>query len=292
MRRRKTAIFFLVLGISLSALAIALNVGWIILNLREAALLIFGVVFFALIITGLILNTIFLIREIRRNEQHDAFLNAVTHELKTPLASIRLYLDTLRTREPDAAKRREFYDIMKEDSERLLGTVEQVLLASRTREKGRLIDRETISLAELIEESISFIRGRRGLSDEAVRFVPPPVDIEVSGDREELRSALGNILDNAVKYSGDSPRVTVTLTARERGLAEISVADNGVGIPPADLKRVFKRFYRVPGRAGVKGTGLGLAIVQAIVEKHGGRVTAESRGSGKGSTFTITLPRA
>ncbi|QQS31635.1 MAG: HAMP domain-containing histidine kinase [Acidobacteriota bacterium] len=292
MRRRKTAIFFLVLGISLSALAIALNVGWIILNLREAALLIFGVIFFALIITGLILNTIFLIREIRRNEQHDAFLNAVTHELKTPLASIRLYLDTLRTREPDAAKRREFYDIMKEDSERLLGTVEQVLLASRTREKGRLIDREILSLSELIEESIAFIRGRRGLSEEAMRFVPPPVEIEVLGDREELRSALGNILDNAVKYSGDEPRVTVTLTARERGLAEISVADNGVGIPPADLKRVFKRFYRVPGRAGVKGTGLGLAIVQAIVEKHGGRVTAESRGTGKGSTFTITLPRA
>lgn len=292
MRRRKTAIFFLVLGIGLSALAVALNVGWIILNLREAALLIFGVVFFALIITGLILNTIFLVREIRRNEQHDAFLNAMTHELKTPLASIRLYLDTLRSREPDAAKRREFYDIMKEDSERLLGTVEQVLLASRAREKGRLIEREKLSLVDLIEESIDFIRGRRSLSEEAVRFVPPPVDIEVSGDREELRSALGNLLDNAVKYSGDDPRVTVTLTARERGMAEISVADNGVGIPPADLKRVFKRFYRVPGRTGVKGTGLGLSIVQSIIEKHGGRVTAESRGTGKGSTFTITLPRA
>src|ERR687889_407149 len=109
MRRRKTAIFFLILGISLSILAIVLNVGWILLNLREVALLVLGVIFFALIITGLILNTIFLVREIRKNEQHDAFLNSVTHELKTPIASIKLYLETLKTRNIAEEKRLEFY---------------------------------------------------------------------------------------------------------------------------------------------------------------------------------------
>src|SRR5687768_16077643 len=96
--RRKAAVVVLILGITLIALAVALNVGWVLLNLREVALLVFGVIFFALIITGLVLNMIFLIREIRRNEQQDAFLNAVTHELKTPIASIRLYLETLKTR--------------------------------------------------------------------------------------------------------------------------------------------------------------------------------------------------
>src|SRR5947208_2545066 len=135
MRRRKTAIFFLVLGICLTVLAIALNVGWILLNLREVALLVLGIVFFTLITTGLILNTIFLVREIRRNEQHDAFLNSVTHELKTPIASIRLYLETLKARDLDKEKRDEFYEIMLADNERLLGTVEQVLQASSTREK-------------------------------------------------------------------------------------------------------------------------------------------------------------
>src|SRR5919107_1458735 len=125
MRRRKTAIFFLILGISLSILAIVLNVGWILLNLREVALLVLGVIFFALIITGLILNTIFLVREIRKNEQHDAFLNAVTHELKTPIASIKLYLETLKSRDVTPEKRREFYDVMLADSDRLLRTVEQ-----------------------------------------------------------------------------------------------------------------------------------------------------------------------
>src|SRR5438067_448350 len=124
MRRRKTAVFFLVLGISLSVLAVVLNISWVLLNLREVALLIFGIVVFALIITGLILNTIFLVREIRRNEQHDAFLNAVTHELKTPIASIKLYLETLKTRDVDKEKRDEFYDVMLSDSDRLLGTVE------------------------------------------------------------------------------------------------------------------------------------------------------------------------
>src|ERR1043165_9156985 len=116
MRRRKSTIFFLVLSICLISLAVALNVGWIFLNLREVALMVFGIIFFALIITGLILNTIFLMREIRRNEQHDAFLNAVTHELKTPIASIKLYLETLKTRNVAEEKRREFYDVMLADS--------------------------------------------------------------------------------------------------------------------------------------------------------------------------------
>src|ERR687893_574277 len=135
--RRKSVVFFLTFGICLVVLALALNVGWILLNWREVALLVLGIVFFGLIITGLVLNTTFLVREIRRNEQQDAFLNAVTHELKTPIASIRLYLETLKSREVAEEKRQEFYNIMLADSNRLLNTVEQVLQASRTREKDR-----------------------------------------------------------------------------------------------------------------------------------------------------------
>src|SRR3979411_75405 len=123
--RRKSIAFFTTLGACLVALAVALNIGWILLNAREVALLVFGIIFFLLIIFGLVLNTTFLIREIRRNEQHDAFINAVTHELKTPLASIRLYLETLKTRDVDEAQRRDFYNIMLADSDRLLHTVTQ-----------------------------------------------------------------------------------------------------------------------------------------------------------------------
>src|SRR6267378_4666351 len=130
----KTIAFFITFGAILVLLAVGLNVGWIVLNWRRVVPLVLGIVFFGAIITGLVLNTIFLVREIRRNEQQDSFLNAVTHELKTPIASIRLYLETLESRQLDEAKRREFYRIMLEDTDRLLGTVEQVLKASQVRQ--------------------------------------------------------------------------------------------------------------------------------------------------------------
>src|SRR5205085_2397553 len=120
--RRGAIAFYITLGICLVGLAIALNVGWIIVNVteRRVAMLVAGVIFFAVIIAGIVLNTIFLVREIRRNERQDSFLNAVTHELKTPIASIRLYLDTLQRRPLEESQRQEFYTRMREDNDRLL----------------------------------------------------------------------------------------------------------------------------------------------------------------------------
>ena len=294
MRRRKTAIFFLVLGIALSILAVVLNVGWIILNLREVALLILGVIFFALIITGLILNTIFLLREIKRNEQHDAFLNSVTHELKTPIASIKLYLETLRTRDVAEAKRREFYDIMLADSNRLLDTVEQVLHAGRMREKARQLTVSDVDIADVLRDSIELVRSRYNLDEGVIRLAEIPPGTMVLADPEELKTAFVNLLDNSIKYSDEEPRISIRLkTTALNNRVAIVIRDNGIGIPPGDLKRVFKRFYRVPdsGKAR-KGTGLGLFIVKGIIEKHGGKITAESKGVGLGSTFFVQLPVA
>jgi len=293
MRRRKTAIFFVILGIALSVIAVALNVGWILLSLREAALLVFGVIFFALIITGLILNTIFLVREIRRNEQHDAFLNAVTHELKTPIASIKLYLETLKARDLEPTKRQEFYDTMLADNERLLATVEQVLQASRTREKARLLNLAEIDLGELIAETVRTFRSQQHLDESTIKISEPAQPLRVLGDRSELQTAVKNLLDNAVKYSEGQPKISVRLRASGLKKADIFVRDKGVGVARGDLKRIFKRFYRATGRSteSIKGTGLGLAIVRSIVEKHGGRVSVESKGEGRGATFLIQLPR-
>lgn len=294
MRRRKTAIFFLIFGISLSVLAIALNIGWILLNLREVALLVFGVIFFALIITGLILNTIFLVREIRRNEQHDAFLNAVTHELKTPIASIKLYLETLKARELPRQKQVEFFDIMLDDNARLLGTVEQVLQASSTREKQRLLNLAEIDLGDLISDTVRNVISRRHLDETTIRFTWPSESVKVLGDRNELETAVTNLLDNAIKYSPDAPKISVKLKSRGSKSAELYIRDNGIGMARSDLKRIFQRFYRVPNGSAnaAKGTGLGLAIVRSIVEKHGGRIKAESKGEGKGTTFVVSLPRS
>jgi signal transduction histidine kinase len=284
--------FFITLGASLVVLAVALNVGWIVLNWGEIALLVFGIILFVVLIFGLVLNTTFLIREIRRNEQHDAFINAVTHELKTPIASIRLYLETLKTREVDEAQRREFYNIMLADSDRLLLTVEQVLRAGRTGHRRRIAN-SVIDVDEMVRECLERTRLRYGLNDHHLVYSEDAKGAKVSGDPDELRAAFSNVIDNAVKYSDDEVRVSVSVSATDDQRVVVRVADKGIGIPSAQLKRIFKRFYRVPGRfmARVKGTGLGLFIVQSVVRKHGGRVFAESQGLGHGSTFTIQLPR-
>jgi signal transduction histidine kinase len=295
-RGRWKSVFFISLGSVLVGLAIALNVGWILLNWREVAMLVLGIVFFLVIIAGLVLNTIFLVREIRRNEQHDAFINAVTHELKTPIASIRLYLETLKTRDVDPVQRNEFYDVMLSDSDRLLTTVEQVLRAGQTGEKRRRTLREPVDVARLAEECVEEVRKRSGLAADALRFTNGVRDgaaASVLGDADELRVAISNLVDNAVKYSGNHVDITVDVSAPDVRTVRVSVADRGVGIAPHELKRVFKRFYRIPGssKARAKGTGLGLFIVRSIVQQHGGRVEAVSEGEGHGATFTMQLPR-
>src|SRR5436190_8434628 len=151
---RKSIAFFITLGACLVALAVTLNVGWVVLNWRNGVMLILGVLFFALIISGVVLNAIFLVREIRRNEQHDTFINAVTHELKTPVASIRLYLQTLQTREIGEAKRQEFYGIMLEDSDRLLATIEQVLRTGRSGASSRRLNLARIDLDEVVSDCL------------------------------------------------------------------------------------------------------------------------------------------
>ncbi len=290
-RRKKSVVFFLIFGICLVAAALALNVGWILLNWREVALLVLGIVFFGLIITGLVLNTTFLVREIRRNEQHDAFINAVTHELKTPLASMRLYLETLKSRDVPEPRRQEFYDIMLADGDRLLHTVEQVLHAGRTAQKKRSLNLSVIELGQLVRECLELARLRHGLDAEAIRYVESPEaeGAGVTGDPEELRAAVSNLLDNAVKYSDQNVNISVEVATLDDRLVSVRVADRGVGIPSGQLKRIFKRFYRVQGgfMKRFKGTGLGLFIVRSIIERHGGRVFAESPGLGQGSTFTI-----
>lgn len=294
--RRGTIVFFLCLGIGLVALAVALNVGWIILNWREGVLLFFGIIFFALIIAGMVVNTIFLVRELRHSEQHDSFINAVTHELKTPLASIRLHLETLQRRELPEARKQEFYKLMLTDADRLADTVEQVLRAGRAGDKKAGREKVEVDFSQLVRECMDAIRTRHHLRPEALRYeevLSNGNGVRVLGSADDLRTAVSNILDNAVKYSGDHIDVSVQLEIRDHKRVLLRVKDQGVGIAPEDLKRIFKRFHRVGNRAlgHIKGTGLGLFIVKSIAKKHGGTAFAESAGEGQGTTVIIELPR-
>ncbi len=295
--RRKSIAFFITLGAILVSIAVALNVTWILLNWQKVALLILGIIFFVVIITGLVLNTIFLVREIRRNDQHDSFINAVTHELKTPVTSIRLYLETLKSREVDEEQRRKFYDVMLADSDRLMQTIEQVLRAGRTSHRRRHIHTSLIDVGRMVREEVDLARTRYNLGEGALRYdesVNGAGRARVRGDADELRAAISNLLDNAVKYSREEVEVEVEVEAASERSVVVRVSDHGIGIRPGQMKRIFNRFYRAPGHAlaRVKGTGLGLFIVRSVVKKHGGRVFAESDGPGLGSTFTVRLPRA
>jgi signal transduction histidine kinase len=292
---RRKSVTFIVLGAVVTAGVIALNISWVILNWREAGMLILGLLMFPLIITGVVLNTIFLVREIRRNEQHDAFINAVTHELKTPVASIRLYLQTLQSRDIDEAKRREFYQVMVEDTDRLLGTIEQVLRAGQVGARLHHASPAPVDLSAMVRECLALARTRHHLPDEALTYresLATGSTPRVLGDEDELKAVVSNLVDNAIKYSGPQIAVAVELEQPEPSRARLRVRDQGVGISAVELKRIFRRFYRIPGAvaARVKGTGLGLFIVRSVISRHGGKVFAASDGPGRGSTFTVELP--
>lgn len=289
--RQKSIAFFIALGAGLICVIILLYVGWVLLNWRHGILLVLGTLLMAAIISGVVLNTIFLVREIRLNAQHDAFINAVTHELKTPIASIRLYLETLQTRAVDEARRLEFYRIMVDDSERLLGTIEQVLRTGRIGASRRRLNLSRIDLGGVVEQCVERLRAVHKVAPEALAYHPGP-PVTIVGDAEEVRAAVSNLIDNAVKYSGNDVKVTVETANVNGKYVALRVTDHGPGIEKTELKRIFKRFYRVPGAVAtrVKGTGLGLYIVRSVAKRHGGRAWAESEGPGHGATFVLQLP--
>ena len=293
-RRAKKIAFFVTLGACLVGLALALNVTWIVLNWREVVPLVLGIIFFGLIIAGLVVYTVFLVREIHKNEQQDSFLNAVTHELKTPIASLRLYLETLQTRQLTDAQHQDFYRIMLEDTDRLLGTVEQILKAGEARQASSKKNWERVDFSAIVAETVELTRLRHHLPPEVLQFVGSPEEkIYMRGNPQELRTAVFNLVENAVKYSTEKKEIEVDLLTPDIDTILLRVRDKGVGIPHPELKRIFKRFYRVASSATgrVKGTGLGLFIVRSIARRHGGDAFAESEGTGRGSTFTLRLPR-
>jgi signal transduction histidine kinase len=190
------------------------------------------------------------------------------------------------------------------DTERLLHTVEQVLKAGEAAHKKGPADRLPLEFNALVRECVELARVRHHLQAADLDYrESPSLSLSrstqngggacVLGDPEELRTAVSNLLDNAVKYSPDGVHIAVELEAPDEKRVVLRVRDQGVGIPEQDLKRVFKRFYRVTQRSlsQAKGTGLGLFIVRSIARKHGGRVFAESDGAGKGTTVTLELPR-
>ena len=236
-RRRGAIAFFITLGALLVGGLVTLNIGWIIRNERAFAFAILGTILFSLLIAGVTLNTVFLIREIRRNERQDSFLNAVTHELKTPIASIRLYLETLQRRPVEESQRQEFYKIMLSDSDRLLATVEQVLKAGQLGQRHRQQNRTLINLESLLADCIAITLQRHHLPPGSIVLEPTSggVRLHTSGIAEDLRIAVINVLDNAVKYSPEGVHIRCSLAITRYTWVTLTITDSKGGVAADSL---------------------------------------------------------
>ena len=287
---------YVTIGLTLILLSLALAVGWQYLGspgLREGARFALHVTgsLLALALTGgLVLIFVLLLREVRLNERQSNFVSAVTHELKTPVASLRLYLDTLEMRALPEERRAEFYRTMRQDLDRLNTTINNVLHAAMYTDRP-VLDPQPLDFARLVRRAVELTRTRHQLDVEAVRFAGPET-LTLRGDAGGLETAVLNLLDNAVKYSRERVHVEVELDATSQGQARLRVRDQGVGMSRAHQAFVFNRFYRIGSevRRSHTGTGLGLYIVRSVARGHRGSVTAESAGPDRGSTFTLTLP--
>jgi signal transduction histidine kinase len=292
---------FITVGVFLIVVAVALTVFWVLgvpdrshvpaefATLRWVIYLL-GSVLFLLLIAGLVLIVILLLREVRLNERQSNFVSAVTHELKTPVASLKLYLDTLQLRDLPESRKEDFYRTMHQDLDRLHTTINNVLNAAMYTDRP-VVDPQPLDLAKLARRAIELTRTRHQLPREAIQY-DGPENLMIRGNAQALETAVLNLLDNAVKYSKDRVEVQVEVRADGDGQAQLRVRDHGVGMSRAQLPFIFNRFYRVgsEARRSRPGTGLGLFIVRSVVKGHRGTVSADSPGPDKGSTFTLTLP--
>lgn len=250
-----------------------------------------GVASFVLVVSVLVLFSVSLVREILEGRRQQVFIDSVTHELKSPLASIKLCVETLARPGLSSAQQAELHGMMMSDVERLTVFVDDILQASRIAYRRRTQTWTEVDVTRLLRSSADIIRRRYHLDDGAFQLSAPD-RLEIFTDPTALETIFKNVLDNAVKYSSSTPQVHVDMRALDSGHLGIVVRDHGIGIEPGQLKRIFKRFHRAPDPQVNErsGSGLGLYVVQRLLRNLGGRIHAESAGPGQGTTMRIRLP--
>jgi signal transduction histidine kinase len=250
-----------------------------------------GIISLVIVMSVVVMFSVFLTREILEVRRQQTFIDSVTHELKSPLASIKLCLDTLARTELSTAQRENLRQMMLTDVERLSVFMDDILEASRIAHGRRTQLWTTVSIPALVHRSVEGIQKRYNLDERAIQ-IEMPLDLTITTDPTALETVLKNLLDNAVKYSSSPPNIKVTVRPDDQGQVELAVIDQGIGIAKSDLKRIFNRFYRIPTDEvyARSGTGLGLYVVAALVRNLGGRIEAHSLGPKRGTTMSIHLP--
>jgi len=293
LRKRRTIGLPITLSVVLISLNVVLMVVWIVIFAEVGFWtgLTIGTVFFSLILVGLSVYLVLVIKEVRLNQRQANFIGSVTHELKTPIASLRLYLETLQMRSLDEAQRAEFYGVMNKELKRLDVLISQLLEVGRLDAIGHETEPEDVHLERVLQHGAERAAAHYDCDvEETFQFDVPPVTIHAR--KLVLELLFGNLLDNAVKYGGEPPRVVVTARQSEKGRVRVEIADNGEGVPPEVRKKIFKLFYRGGSELERRrtGTGLGLYIARTLVNSLKGSITVHGRQDEAGSVFRVELP--
>lgn len=289
------------LGVVMIVLLVALIVGWILLAVFGAlgdaqraglywALLSIGVTVLAFVLVGVVLYLTLSIKAISLTRRQSNFIDSVTHELKSPIASLKLYLQTLNRRQVSAEEQASFYKFMLEDVERLDTLINHLLDAARLEKNRTPAEAEDVELSEVLRTCSEAVCLRYQVSPEVVRLDLHPCIVRAN--RVDLELIFRNLIDNAVKYAADDPQVEVTLDPLPSDRVLVCVSDNGRGIPPALRRKVFGRFVRLGSELerNKPGTGLGLYIVRSLVQRLGGQIKVGDRDGREGTTLEVQFP--
>jgi two-component system phosphate regulon sensor histidine kinase PhoR len=293
LRTRTTLRLPITLGVVLMTLNVAMLIGWIVMQVQASGwgALIVGVVIFALILVGLSFYLFLMIKEVRLNQRQANFVDSVTHELKSPIASLKLYLETLEMRPVSDEQRAKFYRVMDQELERLDHLITQLLEVGRIDAIGEQSDPEDILVDSMLRRcgGAACAHHKRDEVETVVYDIQPAV---LYARPLVVETIFRNLMDNAIKYAGDPPRVEVSVRVTDRGRVVARIADNGDGVPPELRKHIFGMFFRGGSELTrrQKGTGLGLYIVNTLVRQMKGRVSVHDRPGQSGSVFEVDLP--
>jgi two-component system, OmpR family, phosphate regulon sensor histidine kinase PhoR len=290
------------LGILLIGAIIALGVGWVLVSIAAAlgsenaifywAVLAVGVTLLAVVLAGVIVYLLLTVKAIALSQRQNNFIDSVTHELKSPIASLKLYLQTLTRRSVTPEQQAEFHRFMLDDVERLDTLIDHLLDAAKTLHRRDGSATEQVPLGPLLAEVAEAVAMRHGVKPECISL--DVGDLAVRGPAADLEIVFRNLVDNAVKYSLPEPQVEITAEVRPRSMVAVTVVDHGPGVPQGLRKRIFRRFVRLGSELerSTPGTGLGLFLVRSLVRKLRGRVDGQSAPGGQGTAFELLLPAA
>ncbi len=276
---------YIIIKRALSGLSIKILAGRI-----SVAVLLSGFFLLLMVLGGMYFIFIFLTKQVDITKAYDNFIANVTHELKSPLASIQLHLETLKRRNVEEEKRRELIELMLRDTERLKSLIDTILNISMIEQKKMIYNFKIYDIEETIVSTVNEIANCTHLNEGQIVINGNPKG-RILLDLESFKVVVRNLIENAVKYSGSDLKLYIDIYVRG-GKLYLRFKDNGIGISPKDRKKIFNKFLRLDNEniPNVKGTGLGLYMVREIIKAHSGRVQVYSDGIGKGSTFEVVFP--